>query len=94
MVPDTPTPKFGEALRSQVEERLKFFETGEPPSKNAEAIQKVLADLADTMDVDDEDDAEDDVKMGGLEKIEVIPEKKKPKKVSSRPVVIIVCAGG
>ncbi|KAF8651971.1 hypothetical protein AX16_004614 [Volvariella volvacea WC 439] len=43
---DTPTPKFGEALRQQVEERLKFFESGEPPSKNADAIRKVLEDLA------------------------------------------------
>lgn len=44
--PDHPTPRFGEALRSQVEERLTFFETGAAPSKNAEALRRVLDDLA------------------------------------------------
>jgi nucleolar protein 56 len=43
--PDTPTPKFGEALRAQVEERLNFFETGQPPSKNSDAMRKVLESL-------------------------------------------------
>ncbi|KAJ7582914.1 hypothetical protein C8J56DRAFT_236083 [Mycena floridula] len=43
---DAPTAKFGEALRAQVEERLNFFETGAPPSKNADAIRKVLDELA------------------------------------------------
>jgi hypothetical protein len=43
---EKPSAKFGEALRDQVEERLKFFETGEPPSKNAEAIRRVLEAIA------------------------------------------------
>ena len=56
---DTPTAKFGEALRQQVEERLNFFETGEPPAKNADAMRKVFEQLA--LDVDeDEDEASDD----------------------------------
>ena len=46
-------------MRQQVEERLHFFETGEPPSKNADAIRKVLDQLA----LDDDDDEEEDVKM-------------------------------
>ncbi|KAH9080285.1 Nop-domain-containing protein [Lactarius deliciosus] len=37
---ETPTAKFGEALRQQVEERLAFFETGAAPGKNADAIRK------------------------------------------------------
>ncbi|WWC71546.1 uncharacterized protein I206_105504 [Kwoniella pini CBS 10737] len=61
---DVPTNKFGEALRAQVEERLNFFETGTPVSKNADAIQKALtaiaADLGD--DEDEDDDEEGDVK--------------------------------
>ncbi|WWD02605.1 hypothetical protein V865_000645 [Kwoniella europaea PYCC6329] len=61
---DIPTNKFGEALRAQVEERLNFFETGAPVSKNSEAIQKALtaiaADLGD--DDDEDDDEEGDVK--------------------------------
>jgi len=72
---DNPTPKFGEALRAQVEERLTFFETGAPPSKNADAIQKVLKDLA-------LEDAEDDVEMkdDGLTTLEAEPSKKKKEK--------------
>ena len=60
---DVPTKKFGEALRAQVEERLNFFETGAPVSKNSDAIQKALtaiaADLGD--DEDDDDDEEGDI---------------------------------
>ncbi|KAG8806016.1 snoRNP complex protein nop56, partial [Serendipita sp. 399] len=54
---DHPTPKFGEALRTQVEERLSFFETGVPPSKNADAMRKVLDALEeDGWESDDGDD--------------------------------------
>ncbi|WOO83835.1 Nucleolar protein 56 [Vanrija pseudolonga] len=60
---DVPTNKFGEALRAQVEERLNFFETGAPVSKNSDAIQKALtaiaADLGDDEDDDDEGDVDD-----------------------------------
>ena len=56
---DTPTAKFGEALKQQVEERLAFFETGEPPSKNADAMRKVFEQLALDQD-EDESDAEGD----------------------------------
>ncbi|KAF8443187.1 hypothetical protein L210DRAFT_3620746, partial [Boletus edulis BED1] len=53
---DNPTPKFGEALRDQVEERLAFFETGAPPTKNADAIRRVL----DSLVLDDDEDGEDE----------------------------------
>lgn len=43
---DVPTNKFGEALRSQVEERLDFYEKGTKPTKNAEVMAKVLAVMA------------------------------------------------
>ena len=43
---ENPTAKFGEALRAQVEQRLVFFEKGEPPTKNSDVIQKVLQELA------------------------------------------------
>lgn len=42
---DTPTNKFGEALRGQVEERLNFYEKGTQPSKNADVMAKVIAKL-------------------------------------------------
>jgi nucleolar protein 56 len=53
---DNPTAKFGEALRQQVEERLLFFDKGEPPSKNADAMRKVLDDIAAEMEIDEPED--------------------------------------
>ncbi|KAJ1799263.1 Nucleolar protein 56 [Coemansia sp. RSA 2399] len=49
---DTPSAKFGDALRLQVEDRLNFYETGAQPSKNSETMEKVLKALANT-DIDD-----------------------------------------
>ncbi|CAE6459467.1 unnamed protein product, partial [Rhizoctonia solani] len=51
-----PTAKFGDALRAQVEERLKFFETGEAPTKNSEAMRKVLESIGMDEDEDDSDE--------------------------------------
>ncbi|KAH9980051.1 Nop-domain-containing protein [Lactifluus volemus] len=78
---DTPTPKFGEALRQQVEERLTFFETGAPPGKNSDAIRKVIDQLALEKDDEDEDmaDAEPILPL-----IEAEPPKKKDKKKKKR----------
>ncbi|KAI0278211.1 hypothetical protein BGY98DRAFT_933908 [Russula aff. rugulosa BPL654] len=74
---ETPTAKFGEALRQQVEERLTFFETGAPPGKNADAIRKVLDQLA--LDKEDEDEDMKDVEPV-LPLIEAEPPRKKDKK--------------
>ena len=83
---ETPTPKFGEALRQQVEERLMFFETGAPPGKNADAIRKVLDQLA--LEHEDEDeDAEMVVDADAepvLPLIEAEPPRKKDKKKKKR----------
>lgn len=75
---DNPTAKFGEALRAQVEERLNFFETGAPPSKNADAMRKVLEDLA----LDDDDDVDGDAEPV-LTTLEASPKKEKKKKRKS-----------
>ncbi|KAJ3011456.1 snoRNP complex protein nop56 [Thoreauomyces humboldtii] len=60
---DKPTSKFGEMLREQVEERVRFYEEGVTPRKNAEVMQKALAavGMEDLMDVvaDDDEDEED-----------------------------------
>ena len=40
-----PTPKIGETLRDQVEERLKFIASGSKPRKNKEAMESVLKEL-------------------------------------------------
>ena len=68
---EKPSAKFGEALRDQVEERLKFFETGEPPSKNAEAIRKVLEAIA----LEDEDEEGSDEEEEGGMKVDDSPRK-------------------
>jgi len=39
---ETPSSVFGEKLREQVEERLKFYETGDVPRKNAEVMKEAL----------------------------------------------------
>ena len=33
------TPAFGQAMKAQVEERLRFYEDGIAPSKNIDAMQ-------------------------------------------------------
>ncbi|GAA5965367.1 hypothetical protein JCM3765_004873 [Sporobolomyces pararoseus] len=69
---DTPSTKFGEVLRNQVEERLSFYENGSNPTKNADAMKKALdaykAEVAEAnegeevaaakMDVDEEEKSE------------------------------------
>jgi nucleolar protein 56 len=46
---DTPTSKFGEALKRQVDERIEFYASGAPPMKNSAVMQaamnSVLADI-------------------------------------------------
>jgi len=82
---DNPTPKFGEALRAQVEERLNFFETGAPPSKNADAIRRVLEDLALEENEADEDEDGNNMDVDGpaLTTLEASPKPKKSKKRKS-----------
>ncbi|XP_033340792.2 nop56 ribonucleoprotein [Megalopta genalis] len=43
---DTPTNIFGEKLRQQVEDRLKFYETGEIPKKNIDVMKEALEEAA------------------------------------------------
>ena len=57
---ETPTTLFGEALKSQVEERLEFFETGAPPKKNLDTMRSVLAKLDQDGDAMEEDASEDE----------------------------------
>ncbi|XP_058060258.1 nucleolar protein 56 [Anopheles bellator] len=40
---ENPTTVFGEALKQQVEDRLKFYESGETPRKNLEVMQEAIA---------------------------------------------------
>ena len=61
---DEPTTAFGEVLKKQVEDRLKFYDTGSAPMKNADAIKAALALTgkdAVSEDVDMDDDEEEEV---------------------------------
>ena len=42
---DVATTRYGERLREQVEERLKFYESGDAPKKNADAMAEVMKEL-------------------------------------------------
>ncbi|KAI0903514.1 pre-rRNA processing nucleolar protein-like protein Sik1 [Ustulina deusta] len=42
---EQPSKKFGDVLRGQVEDRLEFYATGKKPTKNADVMDKAVADL-------------------------------------------------
>jgi nucleolar protein 56 len=67
---DEPSRLYGEKLREQVEERLKFYETGAAPRRNVDVMEEVAKQLK----VDDSDDEMEDVKTPKKDK------KKKDKK--------------
>ena len=70
---DEPSRLYGEKLREQVEERLKFYETGAAPRRNVDVMQEVARQLK--VDNDDEE-------MGDAE----TPKSKKDKKEKKRKV--------
>ncbi|XP_015275268.1 PREDICTED: nucleolar protein 56 [Gekko japonicus] len=41
---EVPTSVFGDKLREQVEERLAFYETGEPPRKNLDVMKEAVVE--------------------------------------------------
>ena len=67
-------------LRAQVEERLNFFETGAPPSKNADAMRKAIDKLA----AEDAEGSEEDEEMPILPRLEVSPTREKEKKMKRK----------
>merc|ERR1719460_510781 len=42
---EEPTAKFGEKLREQVEERLRFYDSGDAPRKNIDCMKEVMDEL-------------------------------------------------
>ena len=48
-VSDTISNVFGEKLKEQVEDRLKFYQSGEVPKKNIEVMQEAASQLALTL---------------------------------------------
>jgi len=52
---DNPTNAYGVKLREQVEERLKFYETGAQPRKNIDVMEEVAKSIKVAEGLDDED---------------------------------------
>jgi nucleolar protein 56 len=52
---DEPTSVYGQKLRDQVEERLKFYETGAAPRKNIDVMEEVARHLKAGKDAEDEE---------------------------------------
>lgn len=78
---DEPSNVYGEKLRDQVEERLKFYETGAAPRKNLDVMVEIRKSLeAGSKDDDvDMEDADEEVKTPKSKK-----KSKKEKKSSSK----------
>ncbi|OAF99768.1 Nop domain-containing protein [Paraphaeosphaeria sporulosa] len=82
---ETPTSKFGEALKRQVDERIEFYASGATPAKNATVMQAAMDSVM--ADIDTEDPtahgAEDVVMADGVTAKateQAMREKKKEKK--------------
>lgn len=78
---ETPTSKFGEILKEQLEERLEFYETGKVPRKNTDVMANALLTIGVL-----EDSTEDKKRPVPDEDAEVSePKKKKKKKTVTVP---------
>ncbi|XP_018576016.1 nucleolar protein 56 [Anoplophora glabripennis] len=51
---ETPSHIFGEKLRQQVEDRLKFYETGDVPKKNVEVMKEAMEEFQQELQVQSE----------------------------------------
>ena len=54
-----PTRLYGEKLRDQVEERLRFYETGASPRRNIDVMEEISRQLKAGKKDDDDDDDDD-----------------------------------
>ncbi len=45
IITENPVDVFGTHLKEQVEERLKFYETGDAPKKNAEVMKEAMEEV-------------------------------------------------
>lgn len=85
---DEPSNIYGQKLRDQVEERLKFYETGAAPRKNIDVMEEVARHLKagqDAMDEDDDAAAKKKKKKDKKRKsVDVEPEDEKTAKKSAK----------
>lgn len=66
-------------MKDQVEERLKFFETGDRPGRNVDVMKELLTELREKGEYRDREEGEEDEKKEE-EMPEEPPKKKKKKK--------------
>lgn len=78
---DEPSRIYGEKLREQVEERLKFYETGAAPRKNIDIMEEIRKNL-DSADDSKKTKEDEDVVMETPSKKKSKKEKKKRKRDS------------
>jgi len=92
---ETPTTIFGEKLREQVEERLKFYELGEVPRKNVDVMREAVLESATAAaeaasegkkkrkkkkkGKDEEAVEAEAMEVDAKETVEIVPKKKKKK---------------
>ncbi|KAL3774283.1 hypothetical protein ACHAWO_011231 [Cyclotella atomus] len=76
---DEPSSVYGQKLRDQVEERLKFYETGAAPRKNIDVMEEVARHLKAGKDAEDEE-------MEDAEKKKKKKDKKKRKSEAAEAV--------
>eukprot|EP01026_Neomeris_dumetosa_P073126 TRINITY_DN748_c0_g1_i11.p1 TRINITY_DN748_c0_g1~~TRINITY_DN748_c0_g1_i11.p1 ORF type:complete len:567 (-),score=106.04 TRINITY_DN748_c0_g1_i11:152-1801(-) len=69
---DVSSSAFGERMRQQVEDRLKFYEEGVAPTKNEDAMKEALSKMREELGMDEDQTAEQQAQNG--------EEKKKKKK--------------
>jgi len=64
----TPTTKFGEALRQQVEDRLAFYAEGQTPMKNMDAMKGAMEEVLAELKIADPtaEAAEDEIMVDGV----------------------------
>ncbi|XP_058959302.2 nucleolar protein 56-like [Pocillopora verrucosa] len=55
---ETQSSVFGQKLHDQVEDRLKFYETGEAPRKNIEVMKEAIAEFVETSNAADDESTE------------------------------------
>jgi len=76
---DKPTNKFGLCLAQQVEDRLKFFETGVAPAKNIDVMHEVITAMQDEASDEEPEEMHTEVVEEVIEK----PKREKHKKRKS-----------
>jgi nucleolar protein 56 len=81
---DEPSNVYGEKLRGQVEERLKFYETGAAPRKNLDVMEEIRKSIEGEKkaDIDDDDDVDMETPKKKKDKKDKKSEKKKRKRES------------